>query len=125
MVKLLFIALGGALGSLARYGASGLAQQKYNGVFPVGTLTVNLVGSFLIGLLWGLAENSTLNPNVRTFLFVGILGGFTTFSTFSLETLNLLRDGEFKLALVNVLLNNLVGIVLAFVGLMLAKNINT
>ncbi|MBX2946409.1 MAG: fluoride efflux transporter CrcB [Cyclobacteriaceae bacterium] len=125
MVKLLFIALGGALGSLARYGASGLAHQKYNGVFPVGTLTVNLVGSFLIGLLWGLAENSTLNPNVRTFLFVGILGGFTTFSTFSLETINLLRDGEFKLALVNVLLNNLVGIVLAFVGLMLAKNINT
>lgn len=125
MVKLLLIALGGALGSLARYSASGFAQQKYGGVFPVGTLTVNLAGSFLIGLLWGLAENSTLNPNVRTFLFVGILGGFTTFSTFSLETLNLLRDGEFKLALVNILLNNVVGIVLAFVGLMLAKNINT
>lgn len=125
MVKILLILLGGALGTLARYGASGFAQQKYNGVFPVGTLTVNLVGSFLIGLLWGIAENSTLNPNIRTFLFIGILGGFTTFSTFSLETLNLLRDGEFKLALVNILLNNVIGIILAFVGLLLAKNINS
>lgn len=125
MAKILLILLGGALGTLARYGASGFAHQKYNGVFPIGTLTVNLVGSFLIGLLWGIAENSTLNPNLRTFLFVGILGGFTTFSTYSLETLNLLRDGAFKLALLNILLNNVLGIVLAFSGLVIAKNITS
>jgi CrcB protein len=125
MAKILLILLGGALGTLARYGASGFAHQKYSGVFPIGTLTVNLVGSFLIGLLWGIAENSTLNPNLRTFLFVGILGGFTTFSTYSLETLSLLRDGAFKLALLNILLNNVLGIVLAFSGLLIAKNITS
>ncbi|MBX2962010.1 MAG: fluoride efflux transporter CrcB [Cyclobacteriaceae bacterium] len=121
MIKLLLVALGGALGSVARYSTAGFVQQRNIGVFPVGTLTVNLVGSFLIGILWGIAENSTLSPTIRTFLFVGILGGFTTFSTFSLETLNLLRDGEFKVALVNILLSNVLGIVLAFTGLFIAK----
>jgi fluoride exporter len=124
-MKILLILIGGALGSLTRYGVSGLVHQKIQGVFPIGTLTVNLAGSFLIGLLWGIAEHSTLSPNARTFLFVGILGGFTTFSTYSLETLNLMRDGEFKIALVNLLLNNVLGIVLAFAGLILAKNINS
>lgn len=122
-MKVVLILLGGGIGTLARYGVSGYAFQRYTGLFPVGTLAVNLVGSFLIGLLWGLAEHSAMSPNVRTFLFVGILGGFTTFSTFSLETLNLLRDGELKVALLNVLLNNVLGIALAFVGFILARQI--
>jgi len=121
MVKILFILVGGALGTLARYGVSGWAHQKVNNIFPIGTLTVNLIGSLLIGLLWGMAENTTMSPNVRTFLFVGILGGFTTFSTYSLETLNLLRDGEVKMAMINLLLNNVLGVLLAFVGLMIGK----
>lgn len=124
-MKIALILFGGALGSLARYGVSGWVHQKVEGTFPLGTLSVNLIGSFLIGLLWGIAESSTINPHVRTFLFVGILGGFTTFSTYSLETLNLMRDGEFKMALINLLLNNIVGIVLAFAGMVIARNIST
>lgn len=124
-MKIILLVVGGALGTLARYSVSGFAHQKYAGVFPIGTLSVNLIGSLLIGLLWGLAENSTLSPNARIFLFVGVLGGFTTFSAYSFETINLLRDGSYKLALINLLLNNVLGIVLAFVGLMIGKNLNS
>lgn len=121
MMKLLLIALGGALGTLARYGVSHMAYEKYSGLFPIGTLTVNLTGSFIIGLLWGIANGLSIHSNLLAFLFVGLLGGFTTFSSYSLETLNLLRDGDYKLALYSVLLNNVAGILLAFLGLMLAK----
>jgi CrcB protein len=121
MTKLLLIALGGALGSLARYGVSSIADEKYTGLFPIGTLAVNLTGSFIIGLLWGMANGLSIHPNIMAFLFVGLLGGFTTFSSYSLETLNLLRDGDYKLAMYSVLLNNVAGILLAFIGLMLAK----
>lgn len=121
MTKLLLIALGGALGSLARYGVSSIADEKYAGLFPISTLTVNLTGSFIIGLLWGMANGLNIHPNIMAFLFVGLLGGFTTFSSYSLETLNLLRDGDYKLAMYSVLLNNVAGILLAFIGLMLAK----
>jgi CrcB protein len=122
-MKILLILVGGGLGSLARYGLSGFTQQRIQNIFPMGTLSVNLLGSLLIGLLWGLAENSTLSPNTRTFLFVGLLGGFTTFSSYSIETLSLLRDGEIKLAFLNLLLNNVAGIGLAFGGLLLSREL--
>jgi CrcB protein len=122
-MKAWLILVGGGLGSLARYGMSGFAQQRIHSIFPLGTLSVNLAGSLLIGLLWGLAENSTLSPNARTFLFVGLLGGFTTFSSYSIETLSLLRDGEVKLAFLNLFLNNILGIALAFGGLLLAREL--
>ena len=120
-MKILLLVVGGAIGTLTRYGVSGFAHQKYNGIFPIGTLAVNLIGSFLIGIVWGLTENSTLSPNVRILIFVGILGGFTTFSAYSLEMLTLIRDGSYKIALLNILLNNVLGIGLAFIGLMLGK----
>jgi fluoride exporter len=124
MIKLLLIALGGAIGTVGRYLFSGFAHRISNTiVFPVGTLTVNLLGSFLIGLLWGWFENSVLSPPLRSFLFIGILGGFTTFSSFSLETINLMRDGELKLALLNLLLNNVLGIGLAFLGFAITKQL--
>jgi CrcB protein len=123
MIKLILIAAGGALGSLARYGVGSLVHEKYAGLFPLGTLTVNLTGSFIIGVLWGVANGLSMHPNVSAFLFVGLLGGFTTFSSYSLETLNLLRDGDYKLALYSVLLNNVAGILLAFVGLVLARQV--
>jgi len=81
---------------------------------------VNLIGSFIIGLLWGMFENQPA-ANLRTFLFVGVLGGFTTFSAYSIETLNLFRDGNVRLAILNILLNNLLGILLALGGFALAK----
>jgi len=123
MTKILLIITGGAIGTLGRYAFSNLAHRLTNTIFPIGTLAVNLVGSFLIGLLWGLIENSTLAPHLRSFIFIGILGGFTTFSSYSWETVNLLRDGELKLALLNIILNNVAGILLAFAGLLIAKQL--
>jgi len=114
---------GGAIGTLSRYLMSGLAHQYYYGMFPIGTLAVNLSGSFLIGLLWGVFETTNLSPLFRTFFFIGVLGGFTTFSSYALETMNLYRDGEIKMALLNILLNNGLGIVLAIAGLFAAKGV--
>jgi CrcB protein len=124
MTKALLVLSGGAIGSLLRYSVSGLAHKYYGAVFPYGTLAVNLIGSFLIGLLWGLFESFNISSNVRSFLFIGILGGFTTFSSYSLETLNLLRDGELKLAFANILANNILGLLLVFLGFIAAKGVN-
>jgi CrcB protein len=125
MVKLLLIAVGGAVGSVGRYLLSGVANRIANSIhFPIGTLTVNLIGSFVIGLLWGWYEQHDFSSPMRSLLFVGILGGFTTFSAFSLETLILFRDGHLKLALLNVILNNVVGIGLAFLGYALTRQLS-
>ncbi len=112
---------GGALGTLARYAASGLAQRMTDTLFPLGTLIVNSSGSLLIGIAWAFMENSSLPGYIRTFLFIGFFGGFTTFSTFSLETLNLVRDSEIRLAALNVLANNIIGIVFVFAGFFLTR----
>ncbi len=121
MVRLLYIAFGGALGAVSRYLVSGWAQGLSSGVFPWGTLTVNAVGSFLIGALAALFEREAVSPNIRVFLLIGALGGFTTFSSFSLETLNLFRQHETPLALFNILLNNSLGIGLAAAGYLLVR----
>ncbi len=123
MTKIIILATGGAIGTLLRYSVSGLTHRAVSGIFPWGTLAVNLTGSFLIGLLWGIFEVQNISSNMRTFLFIGILGGFTTFSTFALESLNLMRDNEIKLALSNVLLSNVLGILLVFAGFMASKYI--
>jgi len=102
----LIIALGSALGGAARYWCSGLVAQRVGEVFPWGTLVVNVVGSLLIGMLGAMSEPDGrwyLEPSTRQFLMIGVLGGFTTFSSFSLQTLNLLRDGEWLHAIANVL----------------------
>ncbi len=125
ITRLVLLLSGGALGTLARYGLSGLTHRVFGGTFPLGTLVVNLVGSFVIGLLWGFWETNTLPASFRSFVFIGILGGFTTFSTAMLETMNLFRDGETKLALINILANNVLGIALVFLGFMLAKEVLT
>ncbi len=120
-MKFLFIALGGAIGALMRYGISGLPHRYVDSVFPWGTLTVNIIGAFLIGFLWGTSERVDIAPNMRTFLFVGVLGAFTTFSTYSLESINLLRDGEIKLALAYMLTSNVACIGLCFLGFITSR----
>ena len=115
-MKLVYIAMGGAIGTVLRYFVSGLDYKFSNGVFPAGTLAVNLIGSLVIGFLWGLGERLAVSPTLRMFVFMGVLGGFTTFSTFALENFNLIRDGEFKIALVNVAASNIIGIALVFAG---------
>jgi CrcB protein len=121
MFKLMFIALGGAAGTLLRYVVSGISYRFSDGVFPLGTLIVNLSGAFIIGFLWGLFEESNMPSSFRAPIFIGIIGGYTTFSTFALESFNLMRGGEYKIALINILASNIFGIGLVFVGFILAK----
>lgn len=100
-----WVAFGGALGSMARYGLSGLVARLTGSALPLGTLAVNVSGAALIGLLAGLSvpEGRGLIPvSGRLFLMTGICGGYTTFSTFSLETLNLMSDGEWGWAIANI-----------------------
>lgn len=116
MAKFLSIGIGGGIGAILRYTVSTFTYRFLDGIFPWGTLTVNFIGCFCIGFLWGLFERFVISPNMRLFIFVGILGGFTTFSSYGLETFNLLRDGESKMALLNVLSSNLLGIACVFGG---------
>lgn len=123
MVKIILLATGGAIGTLLRYSLSGYTYRFFDSMFPWGTLFVNLTGSFAIGTLWGFFEIENLSPNVRNFIFIGLLGGFTTFSTFALENFNLFRDGEIKLLMLNILASNVIGIMLVFGGYSLTKYI--
>ena len=120
---LLLVASGGAIGSTLRYLVSQAAQLMLPAaVFPVGTLAVNVTGSLLIGLFAGLAEyRQMFGPGARLLLVVGVLGGYTTFSAFSLETLSLLRSGQSLLALVNVFLQLSLGIAAAAAGFAAAR----
>lgn len=113
----IWVAAGGALGSALRYGMAG-AVQRWNGTdWPLGTFSVNLVGSFVIGALTALVlSRGILSPQARLFVLVGTLGGFTTFSTFSLETLRLLQQGLWWSALTNVALSVGGGLFAAWAG---------
>jgi CrcB protein len=112
------IGAGGALGAIARYGMGGLLHRSPAlAGFPFGTLAVNLLGCLLIGLGAGLADaRQAFSPDARLFLFVGVLGGFTTFSSFGYETIALLRDHELLRAGLNVGLNVFAGLALVWLG---------
>ena len=116
MKILLCIAGGGALGAVLRYGVSGLIERLHPGPIPWGTIGVNVIGSFLIGLLWDLFGRFEVSPEVQGFLRVGLLGAFTTFSTYALETAVLGRSGDWKMASVNVLASNLLCVAAVFAG---------
>ena len=118
MQSILLVALGGALGSVARYSLSGfILHRTIEWRFPLGTFVVNVVGCFVIGILAGLAvKEDFLSPDLRVFLFTGILGGFTTFSAFGLETFYLLRRGEIAVAGSYVALSILVGVLVLWLG---------
>ncbi len=123
-MNLIAIAGGGALGALLRYGvANGLHALLGRG-FPYGTLAVNLVGSFLMGLLFVLLnERLVVAPEWRGFLLVGLLGALTTFSTFSIETLLLIQQADYAKALLNVVSNLLLCLVAVWAGLMLGRQL--
>ena len=120
-MKILFLMTGGALGTLARYAASGLAHRISDSIFPIGTMVVNSLGSLLIGIIWAIWEDSAVPPYIRSFILIGFFGGFTTFSTFSLETMILVRDHEIKMAVLNILANNIPGILFVFGGYFTAR----
>ena len=121
MSKLVLIALGGALGALLRFALSALFYRQFGEAFPWGTLTVNLVGCFTIGLLWAFSEASVLPRTAEPFLFAGCLGAFTTFSTYGLESINLLRQGATSTALVYIFASNLLGLAFVVCGFLVAR----
>ncbi|MDF3029454.1 MAG: camphor resistance protein CrcB [Moraxellaceae bacterium] len=118
----LLVAIGGALGSMARYGAAAGVNRWAQSAFPWGTLFVNIAGSFLIGLLmvW-LMKAGEWRENARLLLVTGIMGGFTTFSSFSWETWKLIEDGRLHLAFANVLASVAICLLATIAGAMLAK----
>ena len=117
MKALLLVGLGGALGSMLRWGLTGVVQRAAGSAFPWGTFAVNVIGSLAIGAFGALAfERALVPPAVRTFVVPGLLGGFTTFSAFSYETLSLLRDGQWGAAAGYALGSVGVGLASAFAG---------
>ncbi|MGB3364957.1 MAG: fluoride efflux transporter CrcB [Thermodesulfobacteriota bacterium] len=123
MYPLIYIAIGGAAGALLRYSVSGYIFRNSDGLLPWGTIAVNLIGCFIIGFLWNIFENFTYSTNTRAFVFIGILGAFTTFSTFGIESFYLLKDGEIKLGIINILISNVGGIGLVAIGYILSKSL--
>ena len=130
MLAYLWVAIGGALGSVARYGVGGLVSDKFGGTFPWGTLAVNVTGSFIIGFLGALtAPEGKMGSQSRVLatqlLMTGVCGGYTTFSSFSLQTLNLLRDGEWLYAGGNILLSVVLCLVAVWLGYLLGAMCNS
>jgi CrcB protein len=119
-----YIAFGSALGGAARYLFGGWIQDRAGAAFPVGTLVINVTGSFLLGLLYRYAADSAaITPEVRAMLTIGICGGYTTFSTFSYETVRLLEEGEFGRAGLYIALSILLSVGAAFLGLMAGREL--
>ena len=123
MKGILIVALGGAIGSVARYKFSGhILHHTIDWRFPAGTFAVNVAGCLVAGILAGLAEeHDFLSAEVRLLLFTGILGGFTTFSAFGLETMFLLKRGEVMVAGANVVLSVVAGLAALWLGLGMAS----
>lgn len=124
MRLILFIGLGGFIGTVSRFLLARAVQTSILSSFPYGTLAVNILGSLIIGLIYGYSERDILiDPELRLFLTVGICGGFTTFSTFSAESFYLLRDGQYLWFLSYTLLSVTLCILAVSLGFLISKNI--
>lgn len=119
-----YIAVGSAIGGVSRYLVGGLVQRLTAGTFPTGTLLINITGSFLLGAIvrYGI-DTPTITPEIRAFLTVGLCGGYTTFSTFSYETMALLEDGEWARAGVYITASVILSLIATFLGLALARQV--
>ena len=123
-----WIFLGGGLGSIARYAGSGYIAHHFGETFPWGTLVVNVTGSFIIGFFATLTDTDgcwLVAPSARQFVMIGVCGGYTTFSSFSLQTLNLARDGEWFRAGANAALSLVLCLVAVWLGHLLAASFHS
>ena len=117
MLRILLVGLAGLSGTLCRYWLSGAVARRYGEALPLGTLAVNLLGCFAAGLLFHfMQERQAFSETARAAVFVGLLGGFTTFSAYVLQTFTLLREGRVGLAALNVVASNLLGLLLVWAG---------
>ena len=124
MTQVLAIAAGGAIGALLRYWTSVAVHSRLGAGFPYGTLVVNVLGSLLMGFLYiWFIDRLAVGPAMRAFLFIGLLGAFTTFSTFSIETLNLMESGQPGKAAINVIISVTVCVAAAGLGVLAARQL--
>ena len=122
MLHVILVAIGGAAGAVSRYLVSDWGVKFFGPSFSYGTLIVNAAGSFFIGIIWGLTSGQDeLRAELRALVVIGFLGGFTTFSSYSLDTLSLFRGGEYLKAGFNILSNNVLALGLAALGFILAR----
>lgn len=122
LLKTILIGLAGLIGTLLRYWLSEFVERQSGETFPWGTLAVNIVGCLLAGAVFHLAEERALfDPTVRTVILIGLIGGFTTFSSYGLQTFALLKDGALGLAMLNLVISNVLGLFMVWAGYGLAK----
>lgn len=122
MQKTILIAFAGLVGTLLRYWLAGYVARQYGETFPWGTMAVNLIGCLVTGVVfYATEERFVVNPTVRAVILIGLLGGFTTFSSYGLQTFALLRDGEYGLATLNIVASNILGLFMVWAGYVLGK----
>ena len=122
MSKTILIGVAGLIGTLLRYWLAGFVSRQTDETFPWGTLVVNIVGCLIAGAIFHLAEERLLfHPTLRTVIMIGLLGGFTTFSSYGLQTFALLKEGAFGMATLNVVVSNVLGLFMVWIGYGLAK----
>lgn len=121
MQVIISIAIGGAIGAILRFLFSRYIANNNATTFPLGTYIVNMIGSFLIGFLYTIFDKITVRPEIRSFLLIGLIGAFTTFSTFILESFNLFKDNEILLGFLNILFSQIGGFLSLFLGIILVR----
>ncbi len=124
MKQIVPIALGGSIGALLRYGVSAITKKIFTSSYPFGTFIVNLVGAYFIGFFWGMFEKQNVSEQLKSFVLIGLIGSFTTFSTLSYETVKFFQLGDTKAGLLHILITNLLGLVMVVLGYFSAHKLN-
>ena len=123
ILKVLFVFIGGGIGALSRYGLSGFIYKNISINFPFGTLAVNFIALFLLGIFWGFVDHFSFSSSFNVFFVIGFIGGFSTLASYLFETLQMLEDGQLSWSLLNVLATNILGFIALIIGIYFSKSI--